>query len=304
MRAIVLTSFDGLDGLELAEVTEPRPGDGEELVHVRAVALGPWDRQATEGYFTQLGGSSDFPQVQGWDFAGETHDGRRVLGFVAQPRSGRGALAERIAVPSALLSALPDGLDWKAASALPVSAITAHLLVETARVSSGDVMLVTGAAGMVGGLAVQLASARGARVIGAVRDRDAPEARALGAEATVDTADLEQQIRERWPDGVSACLDTLGIRSALTCVRDNGAFATTQPTAVPEPSRGIEPRAVQAQPDAVTLARLAEQAVAGQLTVRVAQTLLFDRFHDAYKLLERGGLRGKIVLTPTERSRT
>lgn len=298
MRAVVLTSFGGLDALELADVPEPSPADGEEIVHVRAVALGPWDRQATEGYFTQLGGTTEFPQIQGWDFAGETDDGRRVVGFVAQPWMRGGVLAERVAVPSALLAPLPAELDWATGSALPVSAITAQLLVRAAGVARDEVVLVTGAAGMVGGLAVQLARARGARVVGAVRERDIDEARALGAETTVDTAGLLEQVRERWPEGVSACLDTLGLVDAVACVRDGGALVTTQPTAVPEPTRGIEPHPVQAQPDAAALAPLAEEAAAGRLTVRVAETLPLDQFRRGYEMLRTGGIRGKIVLTP------
>ena len=110
MRAVILTSFGGLEALELADLPEPTPGEGEEVVSVRAVALGPWDLSAADGYFRQLGGSTAFPQVQGWDFAGETADGRRVLGFTAQPWMGVGALAEQIAMPAALLAPLPDGL--------------------------------------------------------------------------------------------------------------------------------------------------------------------------------------------------
>jgi NADPH:quinone reductase-like Zn-dependent oxidoreductase len=108
------------------------------VVSVRAVALGPWDLSAADGYFRQLGGSTSFPQVQGWDFAGQTADGRRVLGFTAQPWMGVGALAEQIAMPAALLAPLPDGLDWAQGAALPVSALTARLLNEAAKVSRGD----------------------------------------------------------------------------------------------------------------------------------------------------------------------
>jgi hypothetical protein len=75
MRAVILTSFGGLAALELADLPEPTPGEGEEVVSVRAVALGPWDLSAADGYFRQLGGSTAFPQVQGWDFAGISRSG-------------------------------------------------------------------------------------------------------------------------------------------------------------------------------------------------------------------------------------
>ena len=300
MRAVVLNSFTGIEGLELAEVPDPAPGDGEELVEVRAASLGPWDLSSADGAFVAMGGSGEFPRVQGWDFAGETRDGRRVLGFVAQPWMGVGALAERIAVPSAILAALPATLGFEQASALPVCGLTARLLLDTAAVKEGDLVLVTGAAGMVGGFALQLAKSRGARVVAAVRQDDADEAHRLGAETVVNTGpDMEAELRGTWQDGVDACLDTVGLAAgALTCVRDGGAFATTVPWAMPEAARGISPEAVQVQPDAVGAADLADRAAAGELTVRIAETLPLDRFRDAYTRLKGGGLRGKLVLTP------
>ena len=300
MRAIVLRSFGGLDGLELAESADPAPGDGEELVRVRAAALGPWDLSGANGAFAGVGGSSEFPQVQGWDFAGETGDGRRVLGFVPQPWMGVGTFAEAIAVPSALLAPLPDALSFEEGGALPVCALTARLLVEAAGVAEGHVVLVTGAAGMVGGFAAQLVRARGGRVVAAVRERDADEARRLGAGSVVSTGgDLEVEVRGQWQDGVDACLDTVGLGAAgVVCVRDGGAFVTSIPTAVPEGARGIEPQTVQVQPDAAATAGLAERAAAGELTIRIDETLPLERFRDAYARLERGGLHGKVVLVP------
>ena len=300
MRAVILNSFTGLDGLALSDVADPMPADGEQLVHVRAASLGPWDLAGANGAFATVGGSTDFPQVQGWDFAGETDDGQRVLGFVVQPWMRVGSFAERIAVPSAILSPLPDSLGFSEGSALPVCALTARLLVDAARISDGQLVLVTGAAGMVGGFATQLARARGARIVAAVREADADDARRLGAEIVLGTgSELATEIRGEWQDGVDACLDTVGLgASAMVCVRDGGTFVTSVPTAVPDAARGIAPGTVQVQPDAGTLAELAARAVAGELTVRVAETLPFERFRDAYARLERGGLRGKIVLTP------
>jgi NADPH:quinone reductase-like Zn-dependent oxidoreductase len=300
VRAIVLNSFSGLDGLELSEVADPTPASGERMVHVRAASLGPWDLQGAQGAFAAGGGSSNFPQVQGWDFAGETDDGERVLGFVTQPWMGVGALAELISVPAAILAPLPDSLGFAEGSALPVTALTARLLVNAAALGADDLVLVTGAAGMVGGLAMQLASGRGSRVVAAVRDSDVDEARRMGAGTTVPTGpDLEAEVLGRWQDGVDACIDTIGLgATALVCVRDGGAFVTSVPTAVPGPARGITPQTVQVQPDAEALTELAARAADGELTARVAEVLPLERFRDGYERLARGGLHGKIVLTP------
>jgi NADPH:quinone reductase len=300
LRAIVLTSFSGIDGLELAEVADPTPAVGEQLVHVRAASLGPWDLAGAGGAFAPAGGSTVFPQVQGWDFAGETDDGQRVLGFVAQPWMGVGALAELIAVPSSIIAPLPDSLDFPEGSAVPVCALTARLLLDAAGVGEGDVVLVTGASGMVGGFATQLGSGRGARVVAAVRDSDADEARRLGTTRIVTTGDdLEAVIRREWPGGVDACVDTVGLASgALGCVRDGGSFVTSIPTAVPGATRGIDPQTVQVQPDADATAALAGQVASSELTVRVGQVLPLERFRDGYMRLSRGGSYGKVVLIP------
>jgi len=300
VRALVLNSFAGIEGLELSEVPDPTPADGEQLVHVRAASLGPWDLAGAGGAFAATGGSGDFPQVQGWDFAGETEDGHRVLGFVPQPWMGVGAFAERISVPFTILSPVPDALGFAEASALPVSALAARLLVDAVAVGDGDLVLITGAAGMVGGFAMQLATARGARVIAAVRDSDAEEARRLGAATVLDATDeLEVAVRGRWQDGVDACIDTVGLRAAaLVCVRDGGRFVTSVPTAVPDAARGIAPETVQVLPDAGALAELADRAAAGELTVRIADVLPLERFREGYDRLQRRGLHGKVVLTP------
>jgi NADPH:quinone reductase len=299
VRAVVLSSFDGIDGLELSEVPAPTPGYGEQLVHVRAASLGPWDLAGANGAFVAIGGSSEFPQVQGWDFAGETDDGRRVLGFVPQPWMGVGALAEQISVPVSILTPLPDALGFPEASALPVCALTARLLLDAAQVGDGGVVLVTGAAGMVGGFVVQLAASRGARVVAGVRDRDGDEARRLGAEMAFDAGALDSAIRGEWREGVDACIDTVGLGAGgMACVRDGGAFVTSVPTAMPESAREISPQTVQVQPDAGALAEVADLAAAGKLTVRVAEVLSLERFRDAYRRLASGGAHGKVVLTP------
>jgi NADPH:quinone reductase len=212
VRAVVLNSFTGIAGLELSEVPDPTPADGEQLVRVRAASLGPWDLANANGAFVAAGGSSEFPQVQGWDFAGETVDGRRVVGFVPQPWMGIGALAEQISVPASILTAAPDPLGFPEGSALPVCGLTARLLVDAAAVQDGDTVLVTGAAGMVGGLVVELASSRGARAVAGVRNADVDEAGQLGAEMTFGTAGgLASEVRGEWPQGLDACIDTVGL---------------------------------------------------------------------------------------------
>ena len=299
MRAVTLTSFDGIDALGLSDWPDPIPGPGEELVEIRAAALGPWDLAASEGAFAAAGGSTTFPQQQGWDFAGETATGRRVAGFVAQPWMGVGSLCERIAVASALLADLPQDVSWIQGASMPVCALTAQLLVTGAGVSAGDLVAVTGAAGMVGGFAVQLARARGAKVLGVVRQTDAEEALRLGVEAIVDTGnDLGPQLEEWAPSGVDSCLDTVGLGATVVDgVRESGHLLTTVPGSAPQQARGIKTEVVQVQPDAASLETLLHDAADSTLTFRIAVTLPWEEYRQGYELLRAGGLRGKIVLT-------
>ena len=299
MRAVVLNSFDGIDGLKLAEVSDPEPDDGEVPVTVHAAALGPWDLAGAQGAFRDVEGGGDLPQVQGWDFAGETDRGERVFGFVAAPFMGKGAFAEKLSAPPAVLAALPEEISFEDGAALPVVVLTARLMVNHAHVSNDDLVLVTGAAGAVGGSAVQQCRAAGARVVAAVRAKDADAARELGAEAWFETGpDLEAEVRGAFTDGVDVCLDTVGLgEAALVCVRDGGNFVTSLPTAVPDGARGIQPGTVQVQPDGPSLAQLASRVVAGELTARVVRTLAIDDFKRGYELLAEGGLAGKIVFT-------
>jgi NADPH:quinone reductase-like Zn-dependent oxidoreductase len=299
MRALTLSSFGGIDALAFSDWPDPVPGPEEELVEIRAVALGPWDVAAAGGAFAAAGGTTEFPQQQGWDFSGETAAGRRVAGFVAQPWMLLGTLCERIAVPTALLADLPASLSWAQGASLPVCALTAQLLVTGAQVTKGDRVAVTGAAGMVGGIAVELARARGARVLGAVREADASEARRLGTEAIADTGgDLARLLGEWAPGGVDACLDTVGLgASAIDGVRDGGHLLTTVPGSAPDETRGITTEAVQVQPDAAALERLLRSAAESELTVRIAETMPWDEYRRGYELLQSGGLRGKVVLT-------
>ena len=112
MRAVVLNSFDGIDGLELSEVDDPRwrrRGAGDRP-RGRAWSVGSGEHP---GSIRDVGRAADFPQIQGWDFAGETDQGERVFGFVAPPFMGIGSFAEKLSVPPAVLAGLPEEISFE-----------------------------------------------------------------------------------------------------------------------------------------------------------------------------------------------
>lgn len=317
VRAVVVRTFDGLGSVDLAEVEDPVAADDAVTVRVAYVALGPWDVATTHGTFTGAGGSADLPQVLGWDFVGTVEQagaavsqfaaGDRVLGFTPQPWSGVGALAELIAVPAATVAPLPPGLDLPAAAALPVSGLTAVLTLNTAALAAGDTVLVVGATGAVGGFVVQLATARGARVIASVSADAADAARELGASDVVDRAgDVARQVRALVPAGADVTIDLVGPAvwpAELAATRDGGRFVTTTPAEIPT-ERGIAAQSVAVQPDAETLAALADGCVRGQLTSRVGRVVPLAQAVDALADIERGRAPGKIVVDVADRTGT
>jgi NADPH2:quinone reductase len=299
----MLTGFGGLDAVEIGEVVAPQVSAETLLVEVAAAALGPWDVQTADGLFVSAGGMADFPQILGWDFAGTVTavgseasgmaEGQRVLGFSPQPWTRIGAFASTIAVPSALVAPLPDEVDFAEGAALPVSGLTARLV------------LVIGANGAVGGLVLQLGRARDVEMVASVAARDGTAVEALGASRVVDRAgDVAAQVRAAYPEGVDVCIDLAGPKArddALAAVRDGGRFVTTSPAALPEPGRGITAQAVGVQPDAEALAALARSCADGELISRVAEVVPFDGAVEALRSLGHTSAAGKIVLDLTQR---
>jgi NADPH:quinone reductase-like Zn-dependent oxidoreductase len=313
VRAITLSSFDGLDAVALGDVPEPTAGDNDVLVAVEAAGIGPWDVQTCSGAFAPAGGLSTFPQTLGWDFAGTVQSARepsdwkagdKVLGFSAQPWTEVGSFAERIAVPAGLLTHWPADLDARSAGALPVTGLTADLAVGTAEVTDRDVVLVLGGAGAVGGVAVQLAAARGATVIALVTSpQQQAIARQCGASEAVDSNDAAPtRLRDLHPDGVDVIIDTVGPRAwkdIIGSVARGGRFVTTIPSELPPADLGLTSSTLGVQPDPGRLAELAQQAAAGSLQLTIAESYDLADAVNAMRRVARGGAGGKVVISVT-----
>ena len=195
MTAVSVTRFGGPDALTVSEHPRPRPLPTEVLVRVRAAGVNPVDWKTREGH-GMAGVLGDPPFIPGWDVAGVVErvgygvtrfaPGDRVFGMPHFPRAA-GAYAQYVTAPSRHFATTPSTVDDVAAAALPLAALTAwQALVDTARVRSGQTVLVHAAAGGVGHLAVQIAKARGARVIGTARAGRHDLLRDLGADEVVD----------------------------------------------------------------------------------------------------------------------
>ncbi|HVV89027.1 MAG TPA: zinc-binding dehydrogenase [Solirubrobacterales bacterium] len=181
MKAIQLREFGGADAIEYVEVDDPTPGEGEVLVDVARAGVNFADTHTTRNDYLA---EQQLPLVPGAEVAGRTADGRRVVALV-----GTGGYAEKVAVPGSSLIPIPDEVDDEQAAGALLQGLTAMSLVKRmARIEPGETIVIEAAAGGTGTLAVQIAKAAGARVIGLA---SSAEKRAvvegLGADATVDS---------------------------------------------------------------------------------------------------------------------
>ncbi len=246
-----------------------------------------------------------FPLVMGWDAAGvvravgggvtEFAPGDEVYGYVRKDAVEHGTYAELVSAPVRTLARKPAALDWAQAGGLPLAGLTALQGLKALRLAEGETVLVHAAAGGVGHLAVQLARARGARVIGTAAERNHDYLRGLGAEPVAYGEGLADRVRALAPDGVDAALDLVGrgaVQVSAGLVADPGRIASVADFGV----RALGGRYVWVRPDADGLAELAALADDGRLTVTVASTFPLAQAASAQALSAEGRTRGKIVL--------
>ncbi len=305
MRVIAITAFGGVDRLTLMQMPIPIPGPEDVLIRVHAAGVGLWDTKVRRGQV----GEQAFPYVLGWESAGTVSQiGANVTDFTVGdavycyvPQVGH--YAEYVAAPANLVARRPGTIDAAHAAGIPVSGLTAHQsITEELRLQAGEVVLITAAAGGVGSLAVQIAAQLGAHVIATASARNHAYLRELGADTVIDytTTDFVQAVRALHPAGVDAALDCVGGESAihsLQTLRDGGRLAYIAEVEDLQVERGITAQLVYGRPDAPRLTTLAQMVDAGQLSIHLDRTLPLAAAKQAHELVEKGHVRGKVVLT-------
>jgi NADPH:quinone reductase-like Zn-dependent oxidoreductase len=307
VKAIVMNQYGGPDVLKLAtDAPEPKVGPDFVLVRVKAAGVNPVDWKIREGRLDGLF-QTDFPVIPGWDMAGvveragpavsEFSPGDEVIGYVREDHVGRGTYAELVSAPVRTLGRKPARMSWAEAGGLPLAGLTAYqALVKALGVNEDDTVLIHAASGGVGSFAVQIALARGARVIGTAGPRNHDHLRSLGAEPVAYGPGLADEVRRLAPGGVSAALDLVGgeaLDVTPELLTGKGRWASIVDPSVTE--RGG--RYVFVRPDPTDLAALARLADDGRLTVPVAKTFPLSEAAEAQRLSAEGHTRGKIVLT-------
>jgi NADPH:quinone reductase-like Zn-dependent oxidoreductase len=299
-KAAVVRTPGGPDSIEIVDIPVADPGPGEVRVRIAAAPVNPVDLAVASGLFHGMGliNQPDHTGL-GWDFAGtvaaagpgvDLAIGARVAGLVDGFDRDFGTYAEQLIVPATSLAVVPGGLDLAAASTVPLNALTAAQILDLLgdAPADGNRLLVTGAAGAVGGYVASLAEDRGWQVTGLARAEDEDFVRGLGAGFTA-----------RAEPGWDAVADGAVLQEkALGLVRDGGAFVGVQPSAKLPTERGIRVDAVIVHPDGPRLAGLLARTASGELPARVHAVVPLDQVADAHRAVAKGGLRGRYVLTP------
>jgi NADPH2:quinone reductase len=310
MRAVGVNEFGGPESLEVLDLPEPHAGPGEVRVRVHAATVNPTDTGLRSGAYGERLRDRPPPYVPGADAAGVVDEvgpevdrwraGDRVMAIVAPTGPHGGAYADQVVVPAASVVRLPDGIDFVPGSTLLMNALTARLALLEIGVPAGGTVAVTGSAGAFGGYVVQLAAADGLRVVADASEADEELVRGLGAHEVVRRGDdVAARIRELVPDGVDGLADgSVQTDRLLAAIRDGGAMVTIRGWSGPgERDISVHPVLVFGSAERTDLLdRLREQAEDGTLTLRVATVLPAERAVEAHRMLEAGGVRGRIVL--------
>jgi NADPH:quinone reductase-like Zn-dependent oxidoreductase len=297
-RTAVVRTPGGPDSIEIIDVPVVEPGPGQVRVEIAGAAVNPVDLALAAGVFHRRGLVHQPAHTGlGWDFAGtvtaagpdvDLPVGSRVAGLVAGFDRDFGTYAEQLVVPASDTALVPDGLDLTTAATVPLNGLAAAQLVDLLGDGGGRSLLVTGAAGAVGGYAVPLAQDRGWRVTGLARAKDEKFVRGLGADFTTEAAPGWDAVAD------GAVLQEQG----LALVRDGGVFVGVQPGAAPAEERGVTVRVVVAEPDGARLAPLLRATANGHLPARVHAVVPLDQVAAAHRAVAAGGVRGKYVLQP------
>ena len=308
MRAASYDQYGGPEVLTVGEVPDPPVGPDTVLVRVKATSVNPVDWKIREGYL-QGAYPHHLPIIPGWDVAGVVEavgpavvtgvePGDEVWGYVRRDDVAHGTAAELVPAPERTVTRKPASLSFEEAAAVPLAGLTAwQALTEALRVGEGDRVLVHAASGGVGQLAVQIATALGAEVVGTASPGNHDLVRSLGATTVLDHAagPVSKQLEDHG-GRVDAVLDLIGgdaLADAPDQVHDPRRIASIID---PETVLGLGGQYVFVRPERAHLDELGRLADEGRLRVTLARTFDLDDIADAHRLSQDGHPGGKIAI--------
>ncbi len=306
MKAVRIERYGNEEVVKLAEVERPQPGQNELLVKVKVAAVNPVDWKIRDGLGEMFGLKP--PLILGCEVAGaveavgdHTKDfvvGDEVYGYLG---AHSGGYAEYVAAPAREFVRKPKQIDFDTAASVPVAALTAWQgIFDHGKLASGQRILITGASGAVGSMAVQLAKNKGAHVIGIGSGRNEEFVRGLGADEFIDykKAKFEEEV-----SGADVVFDTVGgdmQQRAFQTLKRGGFLVSTvdPPSAEKAKEFGVTVAMVVMTPKPDQLAAINQLLESGKLKVRIATVLPLAEVKKAHQLSASGHADGKIILRP------
>jgi len=309
MMAVRIHSYGGPEVLQYEEVALPQATAGEVLLRVHAVGVNPADWKTRRGPARP---GAMLPMILGWDVSGtvealgpevtQFQEGDAVYGMIRFPHAGA-TYAEYVAAPVAHIAHKPATINHIHAAAVPLVGLTAwQALFEKAHVTAGQTVLILGAAGGVGHLAVQIAKAQGAYVFGAASTRNIEFLHSIGVDQAIDytMTPLENAV-----GNVDVVFDTVGGETrerSLSVIKQGGTLVSILfgRSSAEQAAAGVNVQGMLVHPDAVQLAQIGRLIDAGKMHVTVDTVLPLADARKAHELSETHQTRGKIVLQVAE----
>ena len=304
-RAVKFDQYGGIDVLNVVEVPRPVPGKGQVLVRIKAAGINPGEGSIREGKFAKVWPTT-FPSGEGSDLAGTVEEvgegvknikvGDEVIGFT----DNRASHAEFVLVETGHLIPRPAKVPWEQAGALFVVGTTAYAAVKAVALKSGDTVVVSGAAGGVGSIIVQLAKNTGAKVIGLSSEANHAWLSGKGITPVAYGEGMADRIRKAAGGRIDAFIDAHG-GGYVELAIELGVVPDRINTIIDfEAAKkyGVKTAGSQDGAKAEVLSELAEMIATGRLEIPIAKVYHLADVREAYRELEQHHTHGKIVLVP------
>ena len=310
MRAVGFMEFGGPEVLQVIDVPEVHPGQGEIRIKNHAATVNPTDLLARNGSRAETMRTDPPPYIPGMEIAGivdeigegtdsEFSIGDKVLGIVVT-KGAHGGYREQIVLNTKSVVRMPGGKTYAEACTLPMNALTARQVIDRLNLKPGEVICVTGAAGAFGGYVIQLAKSDGLTVVADASDKDVELVKNLGADIVVGRGpEFSEHVRKYFRDGVDGLADGAVLRDgAVPALKDGGAFSSVRGW------QGNGDRNIRFEITSVRsyafekskLEKLRDQVEEGVLTLRLAEVFSPENASEAHRRLENGGIRGRLVI--------
>ncbi|QNF34786.1 NADP-dependent oxidoreductase [Adhaeribacter swui] len=312
MKAAVYEEFGGADKIQIRSTAIPEIKEGEVLVRLKAAGVNPVDAAVREGYLKNYLPYT-FPIIPGWDMAGTVEDrgfsarrfavGDAVYAYARRPMVQYGTFAEYIVIPESYLAHKPEKLSFEEAAGIPLVGLTAYQsMFDVGKLQANQTVLILGASGGVGSLGIQLAKAKGARVIGVASAKNHDFMQELGADHTIDYSqgDIGAAVKALVPEGVDLIFDCASgdtLQQSLSALKSKGKLVS-----ILHHGEGLDPdidfQYVFVEPNSTQLEHMRELADQGKLKVHVSKTFTLDQTAEALNQIQTKHTTGKIVIVP------